>query len=93
MNVLNKIKGISKKVAMSTLVTVTAVSTACVPAFAAGASGNADLDTLIQSMTDGLDTVKKGGLYIVGAIIVVAVVFLGARWLWNMFRSWLSRAQ
>jgi len=62
-------------------------------AFAADpATGNTDLDTMLGNMTGGLDSIKVGGLYIVGAVITVAVVFLGGRWLWSLFRSWLSRA-
>lgn len=56
-------------------------------------TGNTDLDTIISSMDSGIASMKAGGLYIIGAVIVVAVTFFGARWLWNMFRGWMARAQ
>lgn len=89
----NKIKqALTKsKVTVSTVIAATAMST--VGFCAEGANtGNADLDVLVGNMESGLGSIKTGGLYIISAIIVIAVVFLGGRWLWNLFRSWLSRA-
>lgn len=78
---------------ISTLCAMLVMVAMAVPTFAAANTGNTDLDGLIDSMETGLDTIKTGGLYIVAAVIVIAVVFLGARWLWNMFRGWLAKAQ
>ncbi|SHJ54335.1 hypothetical protein [Paramaledivibacter caminithermalis] len=90
-NILSKIKN-NKKLTVMTLALTMALSSASM-CFATGANtGNADLDTLIGNMESGLTSIKTGGLYIIGAVIVIAVVFLGGRWLWNLFRSWLSRA-
>lgn len=57
------------------------------------ATGNSDLDVVIASMESGTDSIKKGGLYIIAFVILVAVVFFGARWLWNMWRGWMSKSQ
>lgn len=93
---LEKIKNFVKK-NKKLMVTASAIAVTTLPTFASATSttpntGNTDLDTLINNMTSGLDSIKVGGLYIISAIIVIAVVFLGGRWLWNLFRSWLSRA-
>lgn len=56
-------------------------------------TGNADLDVILGNMDSGLDTIKTGGLYIISGVILIAIVFFGARWLWNMWRAWMARAQ
>ena len=61
--------------------------------FADSITGNGDLDTVLGFLNDGTENLKKGGLYIIGVLIVIAVIFFGARWLFNMWRSWMSRAQ
>ena len=85
---LRKFLNKSKNVALGTVLALTS----SVSAFASPATGNTDLDTLITSMEEGTNTIKTGGMYIVALIIVIAVVFYGARWLWSMWRSWMSRA-
>ena len=71
----------------------TMAATNLLHSFATPNTGNTDLDTIIGSMEVGTESMKAGGLYIVGIVIVVAVVFFGARWLWNMWRGWMSRSQ
>jgi type IV secretory pathway VirB2 component (pilin) len=87
--ILAKVKGYSKKAVMMAVAVMALMS----QAFAAPNTGNADLDTILTTLDSGLTTIKTGGLYIVGGVVVIAVVFFGARWLFNMFRSWLARAQ
>lgn len=89
---MQKLKRIAKKLGVSVFA-VMAVLAANVAVFAADTTGDADLDILMDQMTGGISTVKTGGLIIVGGVITIGIVFLGVRWLWNMFRSWLAKAQ
>lgn len=60
---------------------------------AASNTGSADLDTLIGSMETGATSMKTGGMYIIGFVILIAVVLFGAKWLWGLFRGWMSAAK
>lgn len=60
---------------------------------AAPATGSDDLDTLIGSMETGATSMKTGGMYIIGFVILIAVVLFGAKWLWGLFRGWMSQAK
>lgn len=57
------------------------------------AHANADLEQLTGEMTGAVTTISSQGLIIVGAVIGIAITFFGGKWLWNMFRGWMSRAQ
>lgn len=61
--------------------------------YAAANTGSTDLDTLIDSMETGAQSMKTGGMYIIAFIILIAVVLFGARWLWGVFRSWMASAK
>lgn len=86
---LKSVKRNSKKVIFMTFTSM-AVAVPCMAG--TPATGNTDLDTIIGSMDTGLASIKVGGLYILAAVILIAITFFGARWLWNMWRSWMSRA-
>lgn len=50
-----------------------------------------DLTTLTSSMTGIFDSVKTGGLTIVGGAIAIGIIFIGAKWLWGKTRQWLAK--
>lgn len=89
--ILDKVNQHRKKVtaAVSTL----ALFTMAKSSFAASNTGSADLDTLIGSMETGATSMKTGGMYIIGFVILIAVVLFGAKWLWGLFRGWMSAAK
>lgn len=86
---LNKIKGFARK--HKNIVTMATVGAMSLPVFAAS-TGNTDLDTMITSMTDGLDVMSKGGVLIVVAVIGFAITFIAARWLFGLFKQWSGKA-
>lgn len=55
-------------------------------------TGNTDLDTIIETMTEGVGTMAKGGVLIVGTVIGFAITFIAARWLFGLFKQWSSKA-
>lgn len=63
------------------------------PTFAAPNTGNADLDTLVGAMETGATSMKTAAMYIIGFVILIAVVLLGARWAWGVFRGWMAAAK
>lgn len=89
----SKLKNNKKLTTMSLALTMSMASASLCFADGSGANtGNSDLDSMIGTMHGGLTSIKTGGMYLVGAVITVAVVFLGGRWLWNLFRGWLAKA-
>lgn len=85
-----KLLGLKNKVDFK-VVAVTTTALASVPTFAS--SGNSDLGTISDAMTDFLTSLKTYGVAIVVAVIAFALIFVGARWLWGMFRQWLAGAK
>lgn len=63
------------------------------PTFAAVSTGNADLDSVITQLDEGATSMKVGGMYIIGAIIVIAIAIFGIRWIWGIFRGWMTQAR
>lgn len=63
------------------------------PTFAAVSTGNADLDGVITTLDEGATSMKIGGLYVIGAIILIAIAIFGIRWIWGIFRGWMSMAK
>ena len=57
-----------------------------------GSVSNTDLNTVLTMLTDGAGDLKTAGLVIIGIVVAAGITFFGARWLWNMFRGWMSRA-
>lgn len=89
---MKKIKALTQKLNTKMVVgSATALSIAS-PCFAADVDGT-DLGTIADAMTGFLTSLKTYGVAIVIAVIAFALIFVGARWLWGMFRQWLASAK
>lgn len=80
------------KVTAATLALGSFLSVAA-PTFAAPATGNADLDAVLTQLNDGATSMKTGALWIIGAVILIAIGIFGIRWIWGIFRGWMSMAK
>ncbi|USG68558.1 hypothetical protein NDK47_27550 (plasmid) [Brevibacillus ruminantium] len=82
----------AKKIAAGALA-LAAFVTAATPSFAAVNTGNADLDNVIGTLDEGATSMKVGALYVIGAVILIAIGIFGIRWIWGIFRGWMSMAK
>jgi hypothetical protein len=51
---------------------------------------NPDLQIIVNQMNNMFDQVKEAGLYIVGGIIGLAIIFIVAYWAWMRIHIWLT---
>jgi hypothetical protein len=50
-----------------------------------------DFKGLIDKMVEVFKQSKEAGMYVVGGIIAIAIIFVTARWAWARLRRWLAK--
>lgn len=86
-------KAIFEDFKLKTYASALAIGTSAIILGSSSSYANEDLQQLTGEMTGAVTTISGQGLIIVGAVIGIAITFYGGKWLWNMFRGWMSRAQ
>jgi hypothetical protein len=90
-----KIKGLVNKGIKAVVATTTAVVVACttaVAAFAAPATGNTDVDTILTEFEGGFSVVNKGFVYLAIAGIAVTLIVVAFFWLRGKFKQTVAGA-
>lgn len=54
---------------------------------------SAELTTITSAMSGVFENAKTGGVTIVTGAIAVGAIFIVAKFIWGMCRSWLQRAK
>lgn len=56
------------------------------------ASGGLDsaLSSIVSNITSGIGSLQSNLLTIIGALIALGVISVGARWLWRKAKQWMS---